>query len=75
MKDEIDKSTQVAPPHLPCGAPAAGETEELMPYIGWVNTVPGARATVDFEIAGTKLAFSGAGYHDKVRDTRVPTSA
>lgn len=39
----------------------------LMPGIGWVNGVPDAKAAVDFEIAGTKLAFEGVGYHDKVR--------
>lgn len=57
----------MAPPHLPCGAPKAGATEELMPNIGWVSAVPDGRATVKFDIAGTTLAFSGVGYHDKVR--------
>ena len=38
-----------------------------MPGIGSANAVPDAKATVDFDIAGTKLAFEGVGYHDKVR--------
>lgn len=66
----VDRFLQIAPPHLPCGGPAAGQTEELMPGIGWVNAVPDAKATIDFEIAGNKLAFSGVGYHDKVRCCR-----
>lgn len=37
-----------------------------MPGIGWANAVPDAKATVDFEVGGKKLAFSGTGYHDKV---------
>ena len=38
-----------------------------MPHVGWANAVPDPQATVDFEIGGTTLAFSGAGYHDNVR--------
>jgi hypothetical protein len=36
------------------------------PNIGWSNAVPDATALVDFTISGTKLAFTGVGYHDKV---------
>ncbi|TKA81672.1 hypothetical protein B0A55_01332 [Friedmanniomyces simplex] len=57
--------TSVAPPHLPCGIPKPGETEQLMPHIGWVNAVPDAVASVDLQINGTALSFSGPGYHDK----------
>ena len=57
----------VAPPHLPCGLPESGATEMLMPGIGWANAVPDAKATVNFEVGGKKLAFSGVGYHDKVQ--------
>ena len=42
-----------------------------MPGIGWANAVPDAKATVNFEVAGKKLAFSGVGYHDKVRRHRI----
>ena len=62
---------QVAPPHLPCDSPRAGATEMLMPGIGWANAVPDAKATVNFEVAGKKLAFSGVGYHDKVRLSNI----
>jgi hypothetical protein len=57
---------QTAPPHLPCGAPEVGGTEELFPNLGWVNVVPDGKATANFEIAGTKVEFEGVGYHDKV---------
>lgn len=39
-----------------------------MPHIGWANAVPDAKAKVDFEIGGVALAFTGPGYHDKVRN-------
>ena len=48
----------------------AGASEVILPHVGWINTVPDARAIVDIEINGTALSFSGTGYHDKVRDTR-----
>lgn len=55
----------LAPPHLPCGPIAVGGTEQLMPHIGWANTVPDALATVNFSLNGTELAFTVPGYHDK----------
>jgi len=55
----------IAPPHLPCGPKVVGATELLMPGVGWANAVPDAKATVNFNVNGTKLAFSGTGYHDK----------
>ncbi|KAJ7614743.1 hypothetical protein DFH06DRAFT_1286249 [Mycena polygramma] len=38
---------------------------EVGPHIGWANAVPDAASTVDLIVNGTKLSFSGAGYHDK----------
>lgn len=43
-----------------------GQTLEVAPYIGWVNAVPDAMASVDLVIGGSKLSFTGVGYHDKV---------
>ena len=42
-----------------------------MPGVGWANAVPDANAIVDFEVAGKKLAFSGVGYHDKVKRSSI----
>jgi hypothetical protein len=66
--------SQRAPPHFSCGLVEPGASEVILPHVGWVNTVPDARATVDIEINGTALSFSGTGYHDKVRDTRIRPS-
>ena len=38
----------------------------IVPHVGWINTVPDARATVEFEVNGTAHSFTGVGYHDKV---------
>ena len=59
---------QRAPPHFSCGLVEPGASEVILPHVGWVNTVPDARATVEIEINGTALSFSGTGYHDKVCD-------
>jgi hypothetical protein len=40
---------------------------EVGPHIGWANAIPDAASTVELTINGTKLAFAGTGYHDKVR--------
>lgn len=66
--------SQRAPPHFACGLVEPGASEEILPHVGWVNTVPDARATVDIEVNGTALSFSGTGYHDKVRGSasRLP---
>jgi hypothetical protein len=63
----LTMSLQRAPPHFACGLVEAGASEVILPHVGWVNTIPDARATVDIEINGTTLSFSGTGYHDKVR--------
>jgi hypothetical protein len=57
---------QVAPPTLPCSPPKAGGNEIFMPGVGWASAVPDAKATVEFDVAGEKLQFTGVGYHDKV---------
>lgn len=44
-----------------------GASEVILPHVGWINAVPDARATVDIEVNGTAVNFSGTGYHDKVR--------
>ncbi|KAJ7268380.1 hypothetical protein C8J57DRAFT_1181335 [Mycena rebaudengoi] len=57
------KST--APGHYPCGPIAVGQDMQVAPHIGWANAVPDSVATVRLIVGGTKLSFSGAGYHDK----------
>ncbi|THG98946.1 hypothetical protein EW026_g3325 [Hermanssonia centrifuga] len=57
----------VATGHSPC-APASsppGQSFELGPDFGWNNAVPDADARVDLTINGSRLKFSGSGYHDK----------
>jgi len=49
----------------------AGASEVILPHVGWANAVPDARATVDIEVNGTAISFSGIGYHDKVRDSAL----
>jgi hypothetical protein len=56
----------LAPGHYPCGPARSGENMMVAPEIGWANAVPDAVADVDFTLAGTKVAFRGVGYHDKV---------
>ena len=55
----------LAPPHYPCGFDVPGATEELIPHVYWSNAIPDARAHVDLDIGGTKVEFTGSGYHDK----------
>jgi hypothetical protein len=38
----------------------------VAPEIGWANAVPDGIADVDFTLSGTKVAWKGVGYHDKV---------
>jgi hypothetical protein len=56
----------VAPGHYPCGPVGSGENMMVAPEIGWANAVPDGIADVDFTLAGTKVAWKGVGYHDKV---------
>ncbi|KAJ6535116.1 hypothetical protein B0H19DRAFT_1271765 [Mycena capillaripes] len=59
--------TPVSSAHYPCGPAVAGQNMQVGPHIGWANAVPDAASTVGLVVGGTPLAFSGAGYHDKVR--------
>ncbi|KAJ6552970.1 hypothetical protein B0H19DRAFT_842716, partial [Mycena capillaripes] len=54
-----------APAHYPCGPAVDGQNMKVGADIGWANVLPDAAATVDLVIGGTRLAFEGAGYHDK----------
>ncbi|KAH8892782.1 hypothetical protein GQ53DRAFT_745831 [Thozetella sp. PMI_491] len=55
----------IAPPHLPCGLYEPGETEVILPGVGWSNALPGALANVNLTVKGHPISFSGIGYHDK----------
>ncbi|KAF2723130.1 hypothetical protein K431DRAFT_319234 [Polychaeton citri CBS 116435] len=55
----------IAPPHLPCGFPNPGDTEAIMPHVGWANVIPAADAHVVVQINGERMEFDGFGYHDK----------
>lgn len=48
---------------------APGQRLNLGPteIFGWLNALPDADAVVDLNVNGTKVQFSGLGYHDKVR--------
>jgi hypothetical protein len=56
----------VAPAHYPCGPATAGSNLEVGPNIGWSNAMPDAVGTVNFNILGSSLNFTGVAYHDKV---------
>ena len=40
----------------------------VSPGLGWSNGLPDSEAKVDFVLNGTALSFTGAGYHDQVRN-------
>ncbi|EKM52086.1 uncharacterized protein PHACADRAFT_128256 [Phanerochaete carnosa HHB-10118-sp] len=56
------------PAQFPCASiTAPGEQSFILgsaPF-GWANALPDANANVDVVINGTRIKFSGAGYHDK----------
>ncbi|KAJ3810481.1 hypothetical protein EV368DRAFT_73417 [Lentinula lateritia] len=54
----------IAPAHYPCSVAQAGETMQLMPNVGWANAVPDSQATIQLEINGQNVSFTGSGYHD-----------
>ncbi|KAJ3796366.1 hypothetical protein GGU11DRAFT_809821 [Lentinula aff. detonsa] len=54
----------IAPAHYPCSANEAGATMQLMPNVGWANAIPDSQATVQLEINGQNISFTGSGYHD-----------
>ena len=41
---------------------------EVLPGVGWANSIPDADVTVNMTVHGSTLSFIGTGYHDKVRD-------
>jgi hypothetical protein len=55
---------QKAPAHYPCDRAKSGVSMSIMPNVGWSNAVPDAVAEVHIEVNGTKVDFSGVGYHD-----------
>jgi hypothetical protein len=57
--------SQIAPGHYPCGT-GAGQKLEIMPGVGWANAIPDSQGTVNLDIGGSRLDFTGYGYHDKV---------
>ena len=52
-----------APPHYPCSPKRTNETMEVLPGVGWANSI----RTINMTIHGSTLSFIGTGYHDKVR--------
>ncbi|RAK80157.1 uncharacterized protein BO72DRAFT_503028 [Aspergillus fijiensis CBS 313.89] len=55
----------VAPPHYPCSPKRANQPLEVLPGVGWANSVPDADVTVNMTVQGSPLSFIGTGYHDK----------
>jgi hypothetical protein len=55
----------VAPAHYPCGPDKSGQTELILPHVGWSNAIPDAAGTADLLINGTAVKFTGPAYHDK----------
>jgi hypothetical protein len=60
------KLRSLAEGHYPCGPVGVGENMMVAPQIGWANAVPDAAADVDMILGGTRVAYKGVGYHDKV---------
>ena len=56
---------QIAPAHVPCGPVTPDQSLEIVPGVGWANSIPDGNAAVDVTIAGTAMKFDGPGYHDK----------
>jgi hypothetical protein len=42
---------------------------ELMPNVGWSNALPDAVSEVQLTVNGTKIDFTGVGYHDSMTPT------
>lgn len=45
---------------------------EILPGVGWANSIPDADVTVNITVHGSTLSFIGTGYHDKVPTTTHP---
>ncbi|KAF5364721.1 hypothetical protein D9757_012491 [Collybiopsis confluens] len=54
----------IAPAHYPCFVAESGVNMAVMPSVGWANAVPDSQATVQLEINGQNITFTGSGYHD-----------
>ncbi|KAJ7110816.1 hypothetical protein C8R43DRAFT_161678 [Mycena crocata] len=67
--------TPVGAPRYPCGSAGAGVNMEIVPGAGYSNALPDAVSTVDLVAAGTKHAFTGAGYLDQGWGPRAFESA
>lgn len=59
---------QVAPAHYPCGPPIKGQSEEVVPGVGWANSMPDSEGKVEFKIGDDVMSFTGYGYHDKASE-------
>lgn len=51
--------------HYPCSLAKTGQSEEVIPHLGWANAHPDAEARTEFLVNGTKISFTRMGYHDK----------
>ncbi|KAJ5350645.1 hypothetical protein N7541_008372 [Penicillium brevicompactum] len=56
---------QIAPPHYPCSPKRGNVSLEVLPGVGWANSIPDAETTVHLTVHGSELSFIGTGYHDK----------
>lgn len=56
-----------APAHYPCSKAKSGQTMLMGSHIGWSNAIPDATGLVDFKVLGSRYAWTGNAYHDKVR--------
>lgn len=54
------------PSHVACGLNSPGSSFNFAPFLNWGNSVPDSHATVDLVVNGTRLSFTGSGYHDQV---------
>lgn len=55
-----------APSHIACSLNRPGASFDFAEFLQWGNSVPDSYATVDLEVNGTSLTFSGSGYHNQV---------
>jgi len=58
------KFSSDGPHHAQCGPPTAGASLEVIPHLGWANSIPDATAEVNLKFNGKALHFTGVGYHD-----------
>ncbi|EJU01399.1 hypothetical protein DACRYDRAFT_53127 [Dacryopinax primogenitus] len=53
-----------APPHAPCGPPITGASLEIVPHLGWGNSMPDSLASVNLNYNDQPITYQGRGYHD-----------